>query len=321
MAVPEWVDIVKTGIAKELAPYDEDWFYTRTASVARHIYIRSPGGVATVQKIYGISKNNGSSPCHWSRPSGSVARKALQALEKLNLVEKDPNGGRRMTGQGRRDLDRIAAQLKNDWPRKRGRRHGACVRRRRRRGRCRASQTGGGSGRRDSIKNVKARLFCGFSSDSPLHTVKLDTVKFVIFPSIPSDGKQCWITVEGNSIHLNQRVKPERVEFVADKPFDHFTLELDVESSLARGEFGQASWMTLPLLIILVTAVLHWQKVSPYLAGLADQIERAIMKGRGNGRRARSPGPDTDNMSAEDIDKAVKFVEASTRKRIKPKKI
>ena len=53
MAIPEWVDIVKTGIAKELAPYDEDWFYTRTASVARHIYIRAPVGVATVQKIYG----------------------------------------------------------------------------------------------------------------------------------------------------------------------------------------------------------------------------------------------------------------------------
>jgi len=105
MAVPEWVDIVKTGIAKELAPYDEDWFFTRTASVARHIYIRAPVGVASVQKIYGVRKNNGSSPSHWSTSSGSVARRALQALEKLKLVEKDPNGGRRMTGQGRRDLD------------------------------------------------------------------------------------------------------------------------------------------------------------------------------------------------------------------------
>jgi len=112
MAVPEWVDIVKTGIAKELAPYDEDWFFTRTASVARHIYIRAPVGVASVQKIYGVRKNNGSSPSHWSTSSGSVARRALQALEKLKLVEKDPNGGRRMTGQGRRDLDRIAAQIK-----------------------------------------------------------------------------------------------------------------------------------------------------------------------------------------------------------------
>ena len=53
MAVPEYVDIVKTAIAKELAPYDEDWFFTRTASVARHIYIRSPVGVATLQKVYG----------------------------------------------------------------------------------------------------------------------------------------------------------------------------------------------------------------------------------------------------------------------------
>jgi len=113
MAVPEWVDIVKTGIAKELAPYDEDWFFTRTASVARHIYIRAPVGVASVQKIYGVRKNNGSSPSHWSTSSGSVARRALQALEKLKLVEKDPNGGRRMTGQGRRDLDRIAAQIKS----------------------------------------------------------------------------------------------------------------------------------------------------------------------------------------------------------------
>ena len=27
--VPKWVDIVKTGTAKELAPHDPDWFYTR----------------------------------------------------------------------------------------------------------------------------------------------------------------------------------------------------------------------------------------------------------------------------------------------------
>ena len=51
--LPEWVDIVKTNVAKELAPFDEDWYYTRLASIARHIYIRSPVGVSTVCKIYG----------------------------------------------------------------------------------------------------------------------------------------------------------------------------------------------------------------------------------------------------------------------------
>ena len=110
--LPDWVDIVKTNVAKELAPYDEDWYYTRCASIARHIYIRAPIGVQTVCKIYGVRKNNGSAPSHWRAGSGTVARKALQTLEQLKLVEKDPNGGRRMTSQGKRDLDRIAAQLK-----------------------------------------------------------------------------------------------------------------------------------------------------------------------------------------------------------------
>merc|ERR1712244_136994 len=112
MKVPEWVDIVKTNTRKELAPYDEDWFYVRCASMARHMYIRSPVGVSTIRKIYGIRSNNGSSPSHWHQGGGSVARKALQALEGLKLADKDPNGGRRLTSQGRRDLDRIAAQIK-----------------------------------------------------------------------------------------------------------------------------------------------------------------------------------------------------------------
>ena len=53
MKLPEWVDVVKTRCSKELAPYDQDWYYTRCASLARHIYIRSPVGVSTVRKIYG----------------------------------------------------------------------------------------------------------------------------------------------------------------------------------------------------------------------------------------------------------------------------
>merc|ERR1712038_37502 len=110
--LPEWVDLVKTNVAKELAPYDEDWYYTRLASMARHIYVRSPVGVSTMTKIYGVRRNNGSCPSHWRRGSGSIARKGLQSLEQLKLVEKDANGGRRLTPQGRRDLDRIAAQIR-----------------------------------------------------------------------------------------------------------------------------------------------------------------------------------------------------------------
>ena len=109
--MPEWSDIVKLGIPKELSPYDEDWFYTRAASVARHLYIRSPCGVKGLMKIYGGRQNNGTCPSHFCAGSSSVARKALQALEHLKIVEKDANGGRRISSSGRRDLDRIASQV------------------------------------------------------------------------------------------------------------------------------------------------------------------------------------------------------------------
>uniref|UniRef100_A0A2L2Z8N8 Ribosomal protein S19 n=1 Tax=Parasteatoda tepidariorum TaxID=114398 RepID=A0A2L2Z8N8_PARTP len=53
LKVPEFVDVVKTGMHTELAPYDEDWLYTRCASVARHLFIRSPACVGALTKIYG----------------------------------------------------------------------------------------------------------------------------------------------------------------------------------------------------------------------------------------------------------------------------
>ena len=69
------------------------------------------------------------SPSDWAAGAGGVARKALQVFIKesvsnetvtsitgtlggFKLAEKDPNGGRQMTSQARRDLDRIAPQTK-----------------------------------------------------------------------------------------------------------------------------------------------------------------------------------------------------------------
>lgn len=108
LEVPKWVDIVKTGPAKQLGPLDSDWFYIRVASIARHIYMRPGVGVGALKTVHGSAKNNGSRPFHHSRASGAILRKALQALEKLKILEQDPQGGRRITSEGQRDLDRIA---------------------------------------------------------------------------------------------------------------------------------------------------------------------------------------------------------------------
>lgn len=105
------MDIVKSAKFKELAPSDPDWFYVRCASVLRHLYLRYPVGVGSLTKIYGGRKRNGVHPSHFCRSSKGVARKALQALEGIRLIEKTPEGGRKLTPQGQRDLDRIANQI------------------------------------------------------------------------------------------------------------------------------------------------------------------------------------------------------------------
>jgi len=111
LPVPEWVDIVKTGVLKELAPYNPDWFYVRCASIARYLYINKKAGTGRLKKKYGGRQNNGSRPSHHADSSGSVARKALQALEKIGILEKHTKGGRRLSREGRRELDRIAVQV------------------------------------------------------------------------------------------------------------------------------------------------------------------------------------------------------------------
>jgi small subunit ribosomal protein S19e len=105
-----WVDTVKTGVAKELPPQEIDWFYVRAASVARHVYLRKTVGVGRLRKVHGVAKNRGSRPSHHVDGSGSVDRKILQALEKINVLEQDEEkGGRRITQSGQRDLDRTCA--------------------------------------------------------------------------------------------------------------------------------------------------------------------------------------------------------------------
>ncbi|ORX47494.1 40S ribosomal protein S19-A [Hesseltinella vesiculosa] len=114
LEVPKWVDLVKTGTFKELAPYDADWYYIRAASVARHIYIRKSVGVGALNKVHGGRINRGNRPSHHVEASGSVNRKVLQSLEKIGVLAKDKKGGRKITQDGQRDLDRIAQTLVDD---------------------------------------------------------------------------------------------------------------------------------------------------------------------------------------------------------------
>ncbi|KAH0586360.1 hypothetical protein H2248_007601 [Termitomyces sp. 'cryptogamus'] len=111
LEVPVWVDLVKTGSFKELAPYDPDWFYVRAAAVARHIYLRKDVGIGALTKLHGGRNRRGNRPSHHADSSASVQRKICQALEKIGVLEQTENGGRRISQDGQRDLDRIATAV------------------------------------------------------------------------------------------------------------------------------------------------------------------------------------------------------------------
>ncbi|KAL7602792.1 hypothetical protein Lser_V15G20302 [Lactuca serriola] len=112
MELPEWTDIVKTGPSRNLHPMIQIGITSElVTSFARKIYLRGGLGVGALQRIYGGRKRNGSAPPHFCKSSGGIARHILQQLETMKIIDLDPKGGRRITSNGRRDLDQVAGRI------------------------------------------------------------------------------------------------------------------------------------------------------------------------------------------------------------------
>ena len=106
--LPVWADLVKTATQRELAPYGDDWYYIRAASIARKIYLHPGLGVGQLRKWYGSSNRNGVRHQHFRRANAGIIRSVLIQLENMKVTEPCEKGGRRMTRVGQQDLDRIA---------------------------------------------------------------------------------------------------------------------------------------------------------------------------------------------------------------------
>jgi small subunit ribosomal protein S19e len=50
---PEWAEFVKTGVHTERAPVQEDWWFTRAASILRKLYVKGPMGTSKLAGEYG----------------------------------------------------------------------------------------------------------------------------------------------------------------------------------------------------------------------------------------------------------------------------
>ena len=108
---PEWSIFVKTGMSRERPPMDNDWWYIRSASILRKIYLLGPIGTNKLKVKYGGRKNRGYKPEKTYKGSGKIIRVILQQLEKAELIKQGAKGvhkGRLITPKGKSFLDKLA---------------------------------------------------------------------------------------------------------------------------------------------------------------------------------------------------------------------
>jgi len=116
---PVWAQFVKTGVHKERAPADKEWWYKRAAAVLRSIQILGPIGVSKLRIKYGGKQRRGHQPPVFKKGSGSIIRKVLQQLDKAGFTkfsEKGVHKGRVITKQGKLFLNKVTESILKTRP-------------------------------------------------------------------------------------------------------------------------------------------------------------------------------------------------------------
>lgn len=107
---PAYIGTVKSGAGKERLPASPDFWYTRSASILRQVYVNGPVGVSRLRTKYGNRKEHVVHRKHHVRAGGSIIRDALIGLEKAGYV-KNTKLGRVITPAGKSFIDKICKEL------------------------------------------------------------------------------------------------------------------------------------------------------------------------------------------------------------------
>jgi len=106
---PEWVDFVKSSASKERPINEGDFWYKRSASILRQIYIREIVGVERLKTRYGGRKDRGGKPSRFMKGSGKIIRVILQQGEEAGFFVKaeGKKKGRKLTMKGKEFMEKV----------------------------------------------------------------------------------------------------------------------------------------------------------------------------------------------------------------------
>jgi small subunit ribosomal protein S19e len=111
---PAWAAVAKTGSHVEKQSQNPNWWYTRTASILRKVYVHGPVGLERLRAYYGGRKDFGVKPEHAVKAGGSNIRKILQQLEAAGLIQTENSRGRKMSSKGRKLLQEVAEDVQKE---------------------------------------------------------------------------------------------------------------------------------------------------------------------------------------------------------------
>ena len=106
---PFWVHIVKTSTHKERPSFDPDFWYKRSASILKQVYLKGTIGVSRLRSRYGGRKKRGNRPREFRKGGGKIIRTILQQAESAGLLIKSDSGkpGRQLTEKGKKFLESV----------------------------------------------------------------------------------------------------------------------------------------------------------------------------------------------------------------------
>lgn len=107
---PAYTQFVKTGVCKDRAPDQNDWWYIRMAAVLRKFYSKDSLGTEILRGYFGSLHKRGCARPHFAKSSGKIIRDCVQNLEKLGYLEKAEKG-RKITPAGRKYIDSFAEKV------------------------------------------------------------------------------------------------------------------------------------------------------------------------------------------------------------------
>ncbi|RMX43282.1 hypothetical protein pdam_00020157 [Pocillopora damicornis] len=123
------------------------------------------------------------------------------------------------------------------------------------------------------VSSLKVTLSPESNPETPVFTTPVSVASYFQFPSVPNDGQVYIVRLESSLSSLNyQYIRPEST-VTATGVRAHVTFKFEPQPRKVEPEPSQGSFLTLPLLVILIVLAVNHNKLIPFIQQVPQFIQ------------------------------------------------